>query len=65
MATRSTLTLAERWEQEAKPPVEDAAAIATGSAQMVKKAERDAERETKRECADALRILVQLVGDNG
>jgi hypothetical protein len=54
------LELANRWEQDAKEPDY----IIDGSEETkLSNAIQKGERRTKRECADHLRMLVQLLGE--
>jgi hypothetical protein len=53
------LELAKRWEQDAVEPVtQDGAEQA-----KIRNAVSQGERQAKRECADALRMLVSILGD--
>ncbi len=55
------LELANRWENEADPKdsVEDGSPNAQRGNDIVK-----GHRECKRECADTIKMLVSLIGDN-
>ena len=58
MKSSILLELAKRWEQDAvDPQLQDGAPAQFGNA--VAKGERQA----KRECADALKMLVQILGE--
>ncbi len=52
------LELAKRWEDDAKPQV----AIDGSSGAEIQNAVDRGHRECKRECADTLRSLVELLG---
>ena len=57
--------LAEQWEKDAIPPTIEDACVSSSNDRMVldvKNAQAAAVRETKRECADALRMLVSMLG---
>ena len=55
------LELASRWEQEAVEPEDE---VEDGSDEAkVRNAEARGRRQAKRECADAIRMLVDLIGD--
>lgn len=51
------LALADRWIRDAKCP-EDA----DGSPAAIDNAKAEGVREAKRECADTLRTLIQIIG---
>ena len=55
------LALAAKWEREAAP-VKDYPAVVSQQ-ELVDEPKRSAARETKRNCASALRDLVKLLGD--
>jgi len=55
------LELAKRWEEDAKPPK---AQDGSPDAEISNAVERG-HRECKRECADALRMLVSVLGGKG
>lgn len=53
------LELVKRWEEDAKEPE-----IQNGSSEAsFRIAVAKGERQAKRECADALKMLIQLLGD--
>ena len=57
--------LIEVWEKDAIPPTIEDACVNSANDRMVldvKNAHAAAVRETKRECADALRMLVGMLG---
>lgn len=59
MKSSILLELAKRWEQDAvEPQCQDGAPSAQEFNAIAK-----GERQAKRECADALKMLVQLLGD--
>ena len=55
------LELAARWEHDAKTPE---CAVGSEEAKIPNAIEKG-RREGKRECADALRMLVNIIGDKG
>ena len=53
------MELAKRWEADAKEPeVRDISAESS-----IRNAVEKGQRQAKRECADALKMLIQLLGD--
>jgi len=60
------LELAKRWEQDAQPPKTSAfapAPIDEAINSVINRAHASARSETLRECADALKSLVALLGE--
>ena len=55
------IEIACRWEREATPPKVVPAIVSTN--ELLDETQRKLAREAKRECADALRTLVALLGD--
>ena len=66
MKNEILLELANRWKREAEMPEENSIEDCHGEQNKTERAcllaADRTERETKRECADALRMLVQLFG---
>jgi hypothetical protein len=53
------LELAKRWERDAREPL-----ITDGSEEAkISNAIREGQRMAKRECADAVKMLISLIGD--
>ncbi len=53
------LELANRWDEEANKPEQLIGCVGS----EIDNARRKGERETKRACADTIRMLIRLLGD--
>lgn len=57
------IELAKRWDRDAKPIARPAVVEDSSESAKEKNAIARGYRECKRECADTLRILIKMLGD--